>query len=140
MADSDADQELADRYRAYLGLCNAGTLDRLTDLVADPLVVNGTPTSRAAYVDQIGAVLAAFPDHRWDLRDLVVNRPMVAVRLVDTGTHTGTAWLGLPATGAAVTIHEQALYTWSGSRIVEVWWTTDRLDTLRQLQQADGVT
>ena len=138
MADSDADQELADRYADYLGLCNTGALGRLDAFVAERLVVNGVPTSRAAYADQIGAVLAAFPDYRWELRDLVVNRPLLAAHLRDTGTHTGTEWLGLPASGARVTIHEHALYTFSGGRIVEVWSVTDRLETLRQLQSGPG--
>lgn len=133
MADSDADQELADRYRFYLGLCGSAELDRLDEVVAPELLVEGVPTTRAAYVAQIAAVLAAFPDYRWQVRHLVVNRPLLAAHLVGRGTHTGTPWLGRPAAGATVTIPEHAVYSWSGGLVREVWSTTDRLDTLHQL-------
>ncbi|MGI3781324.1 MAG: ester cyclase [Janthinobacterium lividum] len=81
---------------AYLGRCNAGALDRLDELVADPLVVNRLPTSRAACARQTAAVLAAFPDHRWAIRDLAVNRPLLAVHLVGTGPAPGPPGSGCP--------------------------------------------
>jgi len=35
------------------------------------------------------AVVRAFPDHRWDLRHLLVDGDVVAAHFVDTGTHRG---------------------------------------------------
>ena len=133
MADSPADQDLADRYRQYLDACNAHALDRLGEFVAPDIRVDGVPTGLAEYAARIGVVLAAFPDYRWRIRHLIVNRPMLAAHLEDTGTHTGAPFLEVAATGRSVKTTELAVYAFSGGLIAEVWSVSDRLDVLGQL-------
>ena len=89
MADSPADQDLADRYRRYLEACNAHALDRLGEFVAPDIRVDGVPIGLAEYAARIGVVLAAFPDYRWRIRHLIDNRPMLAAHLDDTGRTPG---------------------------------------------------
>lgn len=135
MADSPADQDLADRYRAYLALCNAHAFDQIGAYVAENVVVNDSVRGLAAYISGLRAVVASFPDYHWDLRRLVVNRPLAAAQLVDTGTHTGADFLGVPAGDRRVRVPEFAVYAWSGGLIQEVWTATDRLDVLEQLRE-----
>lgn len=134
MADSRADEELAERYRGYLQLCNDGDFDRLGELVSPDVEVNGKPSGLVAYAASIRALRVAFPDFRWRIEHLVVNRPMLAAHLIDTGTHTGGPWLGIAPSGAVVRLPEMAVYAWSGGRISQVWSTSDRLDLRRQLE------
>ena len=102
MADSPADQELADRYAAYLEVCNAHDFDRLGEFVAADVRVDGMPTGLPAYAARVAGVVVAFPDYDWRIRHLVVNRPMLAAHLEDTGTHSGAPFLGVEATGRTV--------------------------------------
>jgi predicted ester cyclase len=79
------------------------------------------------------AVVQAFPDHRWDLRHLLVDPPWVAGHFINTGTHGGT-FLGVPASSRAVTTQEFAVYRSDAGLIVEVWGTADDLRLLEQLR------
>ena len=79
------------------------------------------------------AVVAAFPDYRWDLRHVLVDGEWVSGHFIDTGTHRGT-FLGVPATGRAVTAQEFAVYRVPNGRIAEVWGTADDLAILEQLK------
>lgn len=88
MADSPADEDLAVRYRRYLEACNPYAFDRLGEFVAPDVFVDGEPTGLTAYTARIAAVVASFRDYSWQIRHLVVNRPMLAAHLEDTGTRT----------------------------------------------------
>jgi aspartyl-tRNA synthetase len=134
VTDSPADHELADRYRRYNVLCNAHDFDRLGEFVAPDIRVNDEPTGLAAYAAGLSEVVAAFPDYHWQIRHLVVNRPLVAAHFTDTGTHSGAPFLGVAATGRPVRIDEFAVYAWSGGLISEVWVASDRLAARVQLE------
>ena len=135
MADSPADQELADRYRRYNALCNAHDFGGLGEFVAEDIRVNDEPTGLAAYAAGLTEVVAAFPDYHWRIRHLVVNGPLVAAHFTDTGTHSGAPFLGVAATGRSVQIDEFAVYAWRGGLITEVWVASDRLAALDQLRR-----
>ena len=122
-------EELKRWYRSYNEVCNAHRFDELAGFVADDVVVNGEPTGLVAYQEGLAAVVAAFPDYRWDLRHLVVEGDWIAAHFVDTGTHLGT-FRGLAATGRAVTTQEFAMYRVADGRIAEVWVTADNAPLL----------
>jgi predicted ester cyclase len=132
MPDPAAD-DLRATYRRYNAACNAHAFDRLGEFVAEDVEVNGEVQGLAAYVRGLEAVVEAFPDYRWDLRHLLVDRCWVAAHFRDTGTHAGS-FLGVPATGRAVVTQEFALYRFEGTRIAEVWVTADDLLLLDQLR------
>jgi len=138
MADSPADQDLADRYRRYNQLCNAHAFEQLGEYVAVDVWVNGRPQGLTDYVAGLRHVVASFPDYQWRLQHLIVNRPMLAAHFTDTGIHTGEPFLGVPASGRLVRTAEFAIYAWSGGLIREVWVSTDRFDVLAQLQGGSG--
>ena len=134
MADSPADQDLADRYARYLAACNAHDLDRLGEFVAPDVRVDDAPVGLAVYTARVAAVVEAFPDYVWRIRHLVVNRPMLAAHLDDSGSHTGAPFLGVAASGRTVRTTELAVYAYRGGLIAEVWSVTDRLAVLAQLR------
>ena len=78
--------------------------------------------------------MAAFPDYHWQIRHLLVNRPLVAAHFTDTGTHTGAPFVGVAATGRPVQVDEFAVYAWRDGLIAEVWVASDRLAALDQLR------
>jgi steroid delta-isomerase-like uncharacterized protein len=75
---------------------------------------------------------AAFPDTRTAVDDLIAEGDRVAARWTSTATHRGP-FLGIPATGARVTVTASGLFRLSGGRIVESWDHFDALSLLHQL-------
>ena len=124
--------QLESFYRCYLQQCNDHHFDQLGEFIADDVAVNGEVQGLRGYVAGLQAVVRAFPDYHWNLRHLLVDGVWLAAHFTDTGTHLGT-FLGLPATGRAVSTQEFALYRVDGKKIVEVWVTADNLRLLRQL-------
>ncbi len=119
-------------YRAYIERCNAHRFDDLAEFVADDVVVAGEPADRAVYAAGLREFTDAFPDHRWEVRDLVVHDDRIAALLINTGTQRGP-YLGVAPTGRRITTHELALYRVRDGRIAEAWGTSDHGRVLRQL-------
>jgi steroid delta-isomerase-like uncharacterized protein len=120
-------------YRRYNRRCNAHHFDTLGEFVAEDVVVNGAPQGLADYVAGLEEVVRGFPDYRWELEHLLTRDALIAAQFTDTGTHHG-AFLGVPATGRAVTTTELALYRVADGRIAEVWVAADDLRVLDQLR------
>jgi predicted ester cyclase len=125
--------DLGSLYRRYNARCNAHDFDTLHEFVDADVEVNGARQGLPAYVDGLQSVVQAFPDYRWELRHLLVDDCWVSAHFLDTGTHRGP-FLGVPATGRAVTVQEFAVYRIEADRIVEVWVTADNLSLLDQLR------
>lgn len=128
----------ATRYREYNACCNAHRFDALGAFVAPDVRVNDEAQGLEAYVAGLEAVVRAFPDYRWTLRQLLIDGASIAAQLRDTGTHRG-AFLGIPATGRAVDTVELALYRIADDRIAEVWVAADNQRVLAQLGAGDPV-
>ena len=120
-------------YRRYNELCNDHRFDRLGDFVAADVEVNGEVQGLTEYVAGLADVVRAFPDYRWNLRHLLIDGDWISAHFLDTGTHRDT-FLGVPATGRAVTIQEFSVYRLAAGRIAEVWVTADNHELMRQLR------
>ena len=116
-------------YRSYIEVCNEHRFDELDGYVAPDVVVNGERQGVDGYVTGLRAVVDAFPDHRWELRHLLVEGDWVSAHFVDTGTHRGT-FRGVPPTGRTVRTQEFAMYRVEDGRIAEVWVTADNASLL----------
>jgi aspartyl-tRNA synthetase len=123
-------------YRRYNDRCNEHRFDELGEFVDDDVVVNGEEHGLGTYVDGLHAVVAAFPDYRWNLQHLLVEGAWLSAHFVDTGTHHGD-FLGVPPTGRMITTQEFAIYRVEAGKIVEVWVTADNLGLLDQLRSSD---
>jgi len=121
-------------YRHYLAACNDHAFDRLPDFVAADVEVNGVRQGLTGYLAGLRAVVRAFPDYRWNLRDLVIDGSRIAARLTTTGTHEGN-FLGVPPTGRTIRTQEFAIYHLAADRIAQVWATADNQALLAQLRK-----
>lgn len=133
MDESDGRRQLQSFYERYNRRCNDHQFDQLGDFVAEDVKVNGEVRGLPAYIAGLQSVVAAFPDHQWHLRHLLIETPWISARFLDTGTHRGP-FLDVPATGRTVTLQEFATYRIAGGKIAEFWGIADNLHLLTQLR------
>ncbi len=112
--------DMAGFYRRYIAVCNAHRFAELGEFVADDVRINDAAAGLDQYAAGLRDVVAAFPDYHWDLHQLLVDGDCLAARLTGTGTHTGR-FLGVPATGQAISTRELAMYRIANGKIVECW-------------------
>ncbi|MEN0579946.1 ester cyclase [Phytobacter palmae] len=82
----------------------------------------------------INMFVAAFPDVRIVIHDLIQVPGHIAVRAEITGTHKG-AFMGIAATGKAVSIRLHEMHQLNGERITTTWHMEDWLGLFMQLGQ-----
>jgi steroid delta-isomerase-like uncharacterized protein len=115
---------------------NAASMATFDELVAedvvDHLAAPDSPSGREGWRQNRQAFLAAFPDGRWEVADIIADGDLVAVRTPFSGTHLG-AIRGLPATGRRVAIGGIHICRIVDGRIVEHWGNNDDLGLLRQI-------
>jgi len=134
-ADPEANKALTRRYADLL--LNRHELERAPEILATDFVghfagapgpVRGVP----AWQGMFGGFLAAFPDYRETVHDLLAEGDLVAGRITFTGTHRGN-FLGLPPTSRTIECGGMAFLRIAGGRVVEQWTEADLLGLLRQL-------
>lgn len=104
---------------------NAGRLEALEELYA--------PRLAAAAKGWIAPFLAAFPDARMRVVDLVAEGDKVVGRFTCSGTHRGE-WLGHAPTGRRFEdVDEVYIFRVRAGRIVSAWGLEDNLRRLEQL-------
>jgi predicted ester cyclase len=80
----------------------------------------------------MAAVLAALPDSKATINDLVAEGDKVVVRYTLRGTHKG-AFRGIAPTGKEVTVNAFELSKFANGKFVESWMLTDYLSMMQQL-------
>ena len=88
-----------------------------------------------AYIAGMNDILRAFPDVKFQIKDIVAEADKVATRWVLTGTHQGE-YMGIPATNRKITISGVAIDHMRGSKIAETWSYFNPMELMQQL----GVT
>src|SRR5215510_4562581 len=82
-------------------LINAGDIDGFGRQLADDFVerneVPGIPPTKAGVIQYFQMLLAAFPDFRMDVEDVIASSEKAVARVRVTGTHKGE-FMGIPAT------------------------------------------
>jgi steroid delta-isomerase-like uncharacterized protein len=79
-----------------------------------------------------GGIRAGLPDVRLTVEDMIGERDKVVVRWRARATHRGV-FLGVPATGKAVSFTGVAIYRLSKGKVVERWVEVDLLGLSQQL-------
>lgn len=74
--------------------------------------------------DLVALWRSAFPDLEMDLRHVIAQGDLVAVSLTLRGTHSGP-WLGVPASGAEVSVEEMMVFRFERGLLVEMWEVFD---------------
>lgn len=111
---------------------NEKRADRIAKLVAPGCVVHnvdekgGDAHGPEALLAFQARIVAAFPDIRITLHEIVESGELVAGRWSAELTHTGHG-LGVPPTGKAVTLTGMSMARVRDGRIVESWDEWDRM-------------
>jgi steroid delta-isomerase-like uncharacterized protein len=98
----------------------------------DHLLPPNMPPGREGAKQFIGMFLTAFPDLHAHMEDLVAEGDKVVSRTSYHGTNTG-AFMGMPATGKAVSISGIDITRLAHGQSVEHWGQLDMLGLLQQL-------
>jgi predicted ester cyclase len=82
--------------------------------------------------DRRTASLAAFPDFRAEIHDLLADRDLVVTRKTFHGTHDG-GFMGIPPTGKQVAFDVIDIVRYENGRLAEHWNVVDQLGLMQQL-------
>jgi steroid delta-isomerase-like uncharacterized protein len=94
----------------------------------------GTAPGPESALQYRSMLLAAFPDLRVKIEDIVAEGDLVAVRAVWTGTHRGVfAPMPLPPTNRTGRLSGMVFWRVRDGKIVERWATLDNAGLYRQL-------
>jgi steroid delta-isomerase-like uncharacterized protein len=115
------------------------------ELLAPDYVFHGTGVfpdmDRAGLKQMVPASWTAFPDQHYTLEDLIAEGDKVVHRFTLRFTHRGD-FMGIPATGKAVTVKGIYISRVAGGKVVEDWRAVDDLGFMQQLgaipQMAQG--
>jgi steroid delta-isomerase-like uncharacterized protein len=84
-------------------------------------------------VEEVATMLRlAFPDQRWEIKQLVADGDHVAMYCSWTGTHEG-AFMGIPPAGRRATVPHMYLFRLNAGRVTEYAAVRDDLGMMRQL-------
>ena len=123
--------------RHLYDLINAGDIDGFGRQLADDFVerneVPGIPPTKAGVIQYFQMLLAAFPDFRMDVEDVIASSDKAVARVRVTGTPKGE-FMGIPATekSAAVNLIDITRFGDDGLAL-EHWGVVDQLALLQQL-------
>lgn len=119
---------------------NAGDLDGFGALLADDFVEHEVTPGLAPTKDGVLAFfrmqLAAFPDMRMQVEDVIADGAKAAVRVRYTGTHSGE-FMGMPATGKGVDASLIDVFVIGDDGLVHEHWGV--MDSLAMMQQIGAV-
>ena len=123
--------------RRLYDLINAGDIDGFSRQLADDFVereeLPGIPPTKAGVVEYFRMLIAAFPDFRMDVEDVIASGDKAAARVRVTGTHKGE-FLGMPATGKSAAVNLIDITRFSDDGLArEHWGVADQLALLQQL-------
>ena len=116
---------------------SAGDIAGFGELVADDFVEHeggpGLPPTKEGTLEFFRILLAAFPDMRMDVEDLIASEDKTVARVKVTATHQGE-FMGVPPTDARVEIQLIDIMRFDDAGLVcEHWGVTDMLSLMQQL-------
>jgi steroid delta-isomerase-like uncharacterized protein len=118
-------------------LINAGDIDGFGQQLADDYVehdeIPGLPPTKEGVLQYFRFMLAAFPDMRMDVQDVIASGDKAVARLRVSGTHMGD-FAGIPATGNPVSVNNIDIFRFSEDGLAcEHWGVVDQLTLMQQL-------
>jgi steroid delta-isomerase-like uncharacterized protein len=124
-------------FRPWLEGLNRGDVSAARETFAPNCVVHVTGSPEPlrgpeAFAEFVGAIIAAFPDVRFEVEDELESGDTVALRWSAEGTHTRP--LGnIPPTGKRARVDGISIDRLVGGKVVERWEQWDQSALLRQL-------
>ena len=118
---------------------NKGDVAGFGDLVAEDFVEHqgpggpGFPPTKEGTLEFFRTLLAAFPDWRMTVEDLIEGVDKTVARVTVTGTHKGE-FLGVPPAGTQVEVQLIDIMRFDDAGLVcEHWGVADMLSLMQQL-------
>lgn len=90
------------------------------------------PKTRDGVRQFFTAMLAAFPDLKVNIDDMIAEGDKVAVRATWTGTHKGE-FMGVPGTGNQVSFQVVDIIRFADGKATEHWGVSDMLTMMQQM-------
>jgi steroid delta-isomerase-like uncharacterized protein len=123
--------------RRLYDLINAGDIDGFGGQLADDFVEHeelpGLPPTKEGVVQYFRMMLAAFPDMRMDVEDVIASGDKAVARLRVTGTNKGD-FMGMPATGKSASVKLIDITRFGDDGLArEHWGVVDNLSLMQQL-------
>lgn len=123
--------------RRLYDLINAGDVDGFDELMADDFVEHeetpGLAPTREGVKAFFRMYIAAFPDLRFDPKDVLASGDKVVARVRITGTHQGT-FMDMPPTGKRVDVQAIDIVRFGDDgRAREHWGVFDAMTMMHQL-------
>jgi len=121
--------------RMFQDVWNAGKVEYMQELLAEdyqgtiPLVGQ---VDLASFRATVGAFRRAFPDLRFEVRDLIAEGDKVAIRWTATGTSKGE-FMGMPASNRRTTVNGFTLSEFKGGKIANDHTEYDEVSFLHSL-------
>jgi len=118
-------------------LINAGDIDGFGRQLADDFVerneVPGIPPTKAGVIEYFQMLLAAFPDFRMDVEDVIASSDKAVARVRVTGTHR-REFMGIPATDRSAAVNLIDITRFGDDGLAhEHWGVVDQLALMQQL-------
>ncbi len=115
---------------------NQGNLDVVDDLVAADIFNHpAVPEHQhgiAGFKHVMEWVREFSSDVHYNIEDIIAEGDKVAVRMTQSGTHTGTV-RGIPPTGKSFSVDYVHWFRLAGGKVAEMWAVRDDLARLEQL-------
>lgn len=117
--------------------------ETISDEVISPNATFHTPGSDeplhgpTGWLKVLRAMRSAFPDIRWRVIETITEAPTLVARFTVTGTHSGD-FLGIPATGRAVTFEATNFYRFEEGKIVAELGQPDLMTLFAQIGTPRG--
>ena len=120
------------------------SMDLLNKHDLDALVAEYTPDARFhgwapqtldvnGYKQAMSELIAAFPDARFTVDDAIAEGDKVVIRHHFEGTHTGTAFHGVPVSNRKAHADGVVIFKLKDGKVAEAWLNADFLAILTQI-------
>lgn len=118
----EANKELI--RRLYTEVLNRANPSAISELIAENYVEQdafpGQARGRVGVAMRLAVLFAAFPDLKYDLKDLIAEGDKVVARWTMRGTQRG-AFIGIPPTNRGVVISGIDIYVIENDQIITHW-------------------
>jgi steroid delta-isomerase-like uncharacterized protein len=122
--------------REFFAAIDRNDFGKLKELSADDFSFMAPGLAKPLKLEDLFQVVknhyASFPDWKHQVADMMAEGDKVAVRLLETGTHT-VAYEGIPATNAKVTMPALCSVVCANGKVREMWAVEDYWDFYQQL-------
>jgi steroid delta-isomerase-like uncharacterized protein len=123
--------------RLYEDVWNKRKLELVSDIISPSHALHdnnfpGSSVGPEAYRAQMATYLAAFPDLRFTVEDIVAEKDKVAASWTISGTHKGEIW-GVRPTNKKMSLDGITIHHIANGKIIDSYISSDALGLMRQL-------